>query len=508
MQPRATSVLRRVLLVPFIGLIPAAGLITGVHAAIEAEILVTPAEVEAFCGTRNVKAVFVNKESTTKLHYVDFSAGTPSIVEVANTDGAILPSISPDGEWVLYSKGPDADGRGMPPSSAYLSRFDPNATQTLVKENTAFEPRFVPNAPEMTIIYADTNGSNTWDGFGNTVKLPVPGGVPGTEEIVWDGGAYIGGISKDNRYLCTGLPRAVIVDLQAGTVTPPLHALQLHSHTSDSTIPYSSCITDPSISQSTIYTDLMMYVDFGLPSTSYPDLDVYVPGINNDSQWVQHEIIFITRSDGQNVCHYVVPNTGSGIYDTPAEWDSRTTIRTDVQWNDPEWSNHPYYAAAAAQVHRAYHNNPAFSTTWGHTYKNEVLFILNLKDSTYLPILRTTNVTATTPTNMLWPGVWIEIPADFREEGLDADPRDGRAPRLRSAPGALKLTLDGYVLTSAQPVREVTMYNMLGAVMRRIEFGSRGATTVGLRHVPAGVYFVRAQSVSGEREVVRWTVAR
>ena len=83
-----------------------------VAAQILAEVCATHQELEAFCGTRNVKLAFVNRDTSrsTRLHFVDFTLPHPVVTPVAGADSAILPDVSPDGEWIVYTHTGDNDG--------------------------------------------------------------------------------------------------------------------------------------------------------------------------------------------------------------------------------------------------------------------------------------------------------------------------------------------------------------------------------------------------------------
>src|SRR5271157_4843755 len=68
--------------------------------------ITTVEKVRDFCGTDKVKIIFDQRGKD--LFYVDFSevdSGTPSLHEIKGTSSAILPVISPDGQWFACATG-------------------------------------------------------------------------------------------------------------------------------------------------------------------------------------------------------------------------------------------------------------------------------------------------------------------------------------------------------------------------------------------------------------------
>ena len=164
----------------------------------------------------------------------------------------------------------------------------------------------------------------------------------------------------------------------------------------------------PSISPSQIFTNTIMYVDFS--SSAIENAGCYHPTLG---YWGFHERIFIGRSDGVILKYFDVP---SDITDIPANEMGKGEVYS-VSWDNPEWSNHPYYAAAATSVDRLWKE-----TIYEHTYLNEDLYLINLKDSTYLKLAEVTDTSKTSQENILWPYVWIETPANFIEDPHWLDP--------------------------------------------------------------------------------------
>ena len=60
----------------------------------EVRICATNEQIQSFCNTRKVKAVFIFNK---KIHFIDFSEENPKVTAIAATSNAIMPVISPDG---------------------------------------------------------------------------------------------------------------------------------------------------------------------------------------------------------------------------------------------------------------------------------------------------------------------------------------------------------------------------------------------------------------------------
>lgn len=159
---------------------------------------------------------------------------------------------------------------------------------------------------------------------------------------------------------------------------------------------------NPSISSSRIFTNTMMYIDFS--SSAIENAGSYHPVLG---YWDIHQRIFIGRSDGVILRYYDAPQ--DKISEIP-ESEMGKGEAYSVNWNHPEWSNHPYYATALSYVTRLWKK-----TMYERTYHNEGLYIINLKDSAYLKIVEITDTSYTSTETLKWPWVWIETPSNFAE---------------------------------------------------------------------------------------------
>jgi hypothetical protein len=492
------------------GLFIATCLSAAAHAAINAQVVATKAQVEAFCGTSNVKLVFVARSN---LYTVDFSGPEPVFTEIGMNDSIIEPSISPDGQWILYAKGPAYDMSGYWHSAAYLIRFglSPGVPQQ-VKANNAYVPRFVPNAPEMTVLYCDTNGLYHYDMGGQTRKMACPDGVPsGVEETVWDSGCAVGGISWDNTHLASAFPDAIIADLRV-TTRPGL--INYHHLAGPSTFWHWMQASNPSITTSRRVNNVMMCVDFGVgASDTLNTLGYYVNGVNDNHMWRMHEVIFIKRADSTIVHSYTQPGPRDllNIQDTCTTTAGIThTIVRETAWDDPEWSNHPYFAAANLMVRRRWCTGQPVPDRERH----EMIYLINLVDSTYLPLVRSTDVSETAETNLQWPYVWVEVPGDFAESNwLDVTYPPPPPPNTtgqalpHSRTIGMAISKAGEWLTCTAPMSSATVLTLQGAVVRDIRLPTV-ATTARLGALPPGLYLVDVTGANGQRAQMRWSVTR
>ena len=462
-----------------------------------ARVVATKEQVAAFVGpygSGNVRVVFVDGQHGVNrrlytLDYTSVSSGLPSVVELPGTANAILPAVSHDGQWITYAVGPAWDGAGDQPSTSYLVPFSGAAAAVVVKEATSYQPRFVPNTDELTIIYGTRDGNNAFNGLGQTVMMRCPAGVPsGAEEVVFAHGSYHGGLNADHTFLCTGAQEARMVGVgtNAGAGSRRIHVVTFSKEgAADSTIPLQVC--NPSASPSRVQTNTMMYLDFSYP---FNDLGYLTPGIRvgETGYWAQHEIFYIGNYENEIVRHYRAPD--KELFEHPEGIAGR------VVWDDPRWSNHPYFGSASAHVFRR--------RTSSGTSNREALYLVNLKDSTYLRLIEQAS-TASDSANLQWSWAWVEEAAGFEEAPLWLSTTGIRTGSAVAVQRGTQLSLAGNVLTSRTALTRVTVYNLLGSLLREYS-AARGSHRVVLENVPPGIWFLQVELAGAERETLRWTV--
>jgi len=341
--------------------------------------------VQAFFGTRNVKVIF--SESDKGLYLIDFSSDEePSAVQTNAHSDAKLPVLSPDGAWSAYANNTTGEFSGSI-SSSWLIEL-PSGTPIIISD-TASVPRFVKNNSVPTVVYATCSKNSydyeayTWQSCGEMITAAYNGGSF-IRDTLYKNGSFLGGLSYDEAYFAHAEARvfAFLFNIHSDTTGDilPLHCLEGKS--------LQAC--NSSISSSQIFTDAVMYFDFGTGGA--PE--------ELGSAWRQHERIFISRSDGNIYRQYEKP-----------EITMDSSVRS-WEWNYPEWSNHPYFAIASVLVQRGYTENGSTD----RRYRNEYLYAINLKDSTYIELAKSQDTLSDGNTSMRWPALWVE------NTGLSEDP--------------------------------------------------------------------------------------
>ena len=165
-------------------------------------------------GTRKMKLAFRNDVSG-NIAFIDYTSGSLSVVEIADTIEAYHPEISPDGKRVAFCTGLEGVAGK---SSLYVRDLNANGSN-LVKLNveSAAIPRWRVLENGDTVIVYVTDAGNNKDASAfkaaSTWQVKFAGGKFGTPEKLFDG-AYHGGISEDNSIAVSGarLLRAHVAD--------------------------------------------------------------------------------------------------------------------------------------------------------------------------------------------------------------------------------------------------------------------------------------------------------
>jgi hypothetical protein len=367
----------------------------------------TSAEVRDFIaagkGGGKAKLVYIDRtRSSEELCYVDFSeAGSAPVIHViAAAKNPEVPVISPDGNWVVYASGTgtEAGSTKGSTSSAYLVKMEEAAQPVLIAADSACEPRFVQHpAGKMAIVYPTQCPDLAWEGHGRTLEVEVDLSsgtpVPGTPKALFSEGGYTGGLSWDGRYACGGGAHVAMLDLLSGKSRPDTLSYKL----------IQSC--NASISSSRVRTNTMMYLNIEGSS----------PAINGGKKWGEWQTILISDNAKNLVKGYALP----AAYKTPLETDPPSFSAT--RWHHCEWSNHPYFATATLNVDRFFKSAAVSTSSSGfdNTGFQERVYLLNLKDSTYLEVLRPDAVKSPSgiagDAGFFWPWLWVEVPDGFAE---------------------------------------------------------------------------------------------
>ncbi|WP_290761208.1 TIGR02171 family protein [Fibrobacter sp. UBA4297] len=159
--------------------------------------------IRSQAGTFKVKVAFRN-DLTGNLAYVDFSSGSPSVVEIEDSIDVYHPEISPNGKKVAFC----TNIEGIPGNSALYVR-DLNAEgSNLVKLDveSAAIPRWRVIGDDTVIVYVTDAGNNKDESSfkkASTWQVKFANGKFGTPQKLFDG-AYHGGISYDDKLAVSG----------------------------------------------------------------------------------------------------------------------------------------------------------------------------------------------------------------------------------------------------------------------------------------------------------------
>jgi formylglycine-generating enzyme required for sulfatase activity len=327
---------------------PDAAAHTSVHTSDTLGIAVTcsKSDLISLIGTSRVKIAFVKEDNARRrLCYIDFTAPDIAVRAITDSVAAYGPALSPNGATVAY--GSRSIGFSSPSQTTVrrLAGADPSCVRT-PPGSAAYLPSWWvdPATLDTCIIYAEgasMNNAPAWLSE-RTMRQRMSGlAFSGPAEAINADGSYHGGISKNGLFLATGYPNAyfydIRLDIRIRYFLPP------YSGRDDT-----AQVCNVSITPGVARPDEIMFLDFG-----YPSKQSTVVG----KPYRFHSVIFVCNS-----C--VLCNTHvRRWYEVPAGFD---------EWDCVKWSNHPDFAAAAAKP--------------SGTGSGSSLFIVNLKDSSYLRV--------------------------------------------------------------------------------------------------------------------------
>ncbi len=489
------------------------------HAQLKARITVTQSKLDSVCGSHNIKLVFMCQNLA---WIVDFSQATPQIQQISGVASASLPVISSDGRWLTYQTGTSVEG---PSTSANVAkpwiRECAAAGSAAAVADTGYVPRFVQNTSSDTpeIIYSTSVACPAVQGVqicydaGRTLKRKIIGKVPQSPEVVCANGSYYGGVSWDNRYLNTGWeggPNGFILDLTDPTGTPhAVHTMRTLKIKKDSTaadtfamVAIGTCnISRPA---SRIFTNTMLYFDFG--SGAIAAAGCYDPLLG---AWKMHEKLFISRYDAEDLKVFEMPADRPLV---PLAQASGAGEAVGKSWDNPEWSNHPYLAVGTLLIDRLF----KIAGVYQHALNHESIYLIDLKDSSFVKLIETTDSTYATQVSFLNPFIWVQIPASFTEDstwlaktiwekaGYDVAgkptigvKRNVVAPRNFSALPTLRSTSRAtrIVVYSALGQQIADFSKPLGKEINLMQF---------LKGLRPGIYLVGMESPGQIRRMYRW----
>lgn len=488
-----------------------------VSARYETELYVTRQEMIDFVGTSHAKLVYTNQENgyagTNVIEYIDFSDDQLTIRRLGNVASGCLPVVSPDGDWVVFTDTYRGEHGKAGKSNAYVCRLDPDAQPALLAQDIGNEPRFVfdPSAlgdgydpSKLWVIFPTQSPAYAWEGRGKTmvVEVDTSGEIPevGTPRVLLEHGSYTGGISYDGRYLCGGGGTIAKLDLHGGSVRPDTIGPYLYGTNKQFT--RQAC--NASVSSSRKATDAVMFLDFG---NMAPD---QTPALNGGAGWKTWGVVFIATSTTDLLRHFTVPRYHEEHpYEipNPVPEDTIRLDRASTVWHHPEWSNHPYFAAATINVRRLWGSSPEGGMIQV-TEKHERICFLDLRENSYtgryLQVLGAGESelqydSGKNANGVYWPYLWVEVPEGFEEEAWDENlPARNPRPTNRdySANGPVAV-VHKEVVTSVVPIRHIEVFGVRGRLIRSTQLETPSRTAY-VGDVPGGAWFLRITTVAGQ----------
>jgi hypothetical protein len=468
-----------------------------------ARITVTQGRLDTICGTHNIKVVFMCNNNG---YFVDFSEATPQIRRMANVTNAYFPVISSDGRWVTYQSNVEIEGPSANPQSGkvWFRELAVNGTPVKIAD-TGYVPRFVQNTPADTpaIIYSTsvTCPQEICYSAGRTVKRKIVNKTPLPLEVVFTGGSYYGGLSWDNQYLITGWPGGLncyMLDLQNSAAGPrAVHTMRVKKIGTDIDTFVSIGTCNISRSASRVFTNTMLYYDKG--SQAVTAAKCYNPILGT---WLAHTLLFISRYDAEDLKVFAMPADRKLVPIPDAQGLGEAVGK---EWAYPEWSNHPYYAAASLFIKRIWLQS---DSSWKETQTVESIYLVGLKDSVYVKLIESADTSKTSTTSFKNPFIWVEIPAGFQEDSTwlakTIWERSGVVNPFRER----KRIMTTNSLLSGPQVTEISLFSLLGRKIADVRPGA-GVTLEKVRKMAGpGSYFIRIGFKERSSEIVRITNAK
>jgi len=468
----------------------------------------TNAQIRDFLQTENAKLVYIDYwEGEYQLKYIDFSEGDGegtihSIAAAAGLDGPKLPVISPDGNWVVYTKGSggEAGSSFNSTSEVFVCRLSPDATPIKVSSR-GFEPRWLFNAPQPTLVFPTYGFNLGWEDVissggqdvenpattvlvelsqsGNTLTASAP-------QVLVEGAAYTGGVSPNNQYITGGGGLVAMYDLSSPQTSPD--TVGPIDFGKPEAISGQAC--NASMSASTLFPGMICYLDFGSRGKTYQ-------GINDNNPWQVWQVIHVTNYQKQVVAGFGYPINPTHPYETIEP------SFTGAKWHHPEWSNHPYFLTATVNVDRYFSNPDPSGIPFVNTANQERVYVINAKDSTYLEVLRQQEsniVYKKKGGGLYWPGLWIEIPENFSEKPGWL-PVSTKMPNRKSMPGYRHAAVQVYgsIVKSTLGISQVHIFKVNGQkVFSQYMTGTSNVVKVPeINQLPSGIYYLVIESKDG-----------
>ena len=141
-------------------------------------------------------------------------------------------------------------------------------------------------------------------------------------------------------------------------------------------------------SASRVFTNVMLYYDFGSGAIAAANCVHPLLGI-----WGPHEKLFISTYGAEDLKVFDMPADRKIISPSVATGTGEAVGKT---WAFPEWSTHPYFAVANLLVDRLF----LVSGNYQHTMNAESIYLISLKDSSYVKLAETTDTSYASKTTL------------------------------------------------------------------------------------------------------------
>jgi hypothetical protein len=467
-----------------------------------ARITATQGQLDTVCGTHNIKVVFMCKNYG---YFVDFSEITPQIRQLANVTNAYFPVISSDGRWVTYQTGVEAEepSTSQLPGKVWFRELAANGTPVKIAD-TGYVPRFVQNTPADTlaIVYSTSVACPQQICYSNgqTVKRKIVNKSVQPVETVFAAGSYYGGLSWDNRYLITGWPggpNGFMLDLQNSLSGPrAVHTMRVKKNGTDIDTFVSIGTCNISRSASRVFTNMMLYYDFG--SGALKSANCHHPLLGT---WNEHALLFISRYDAEDLKVFAMPADRKLVPYADAKGAGEATKK---EWWNPEWSNHPYFGVASLNIEREWLKNG----NWEQTYNTESIYLVGLKDSQYVKLIESVDTTYASTTSFSYPFIWVEIPDGFQEDTTWlAKTIWQRSGVLNPSRGPWAIMRTEELLSDPRTI-EISLFNLVGRKIADFSPLSRPTLEKIRKHAGPGCYFIRIRRGGKSPDIVRITTAQ
>jgi hypothetical protein len=253
-------------------------------------------------------------------------------------------------------------------------------------------------------------------------------------------------------------------------------------------------------SASTVFTNTMIFYDFS--SSAIKNAGCYHPLLGS---WGMHAKLFISRYDGEDMKVFDMPADRPLVSVADAQGNGEAVGK---EWYNPEWSNHPYYAAASLLVDRIFY----VDSSWENTYNCESVYLVDLRDSTYVKLIESTDSSYTSKTNFSYPFLWVEKPTGFQENP------DWLKNTIWEQAGGVRYYRDGNAksihirgkIIAGNDITSLAIYSLIGQKIATLKCTGNSAINLEktFKNIPSGSYYIGIESKSHKEEFIPWFIEK